>query len=84
MAAAAAPKPKAPKVAKVAAAPKPVTRWESPEGLSYFRNEDGQLWEIELGEDGSETVGDWAGVSNAATGEIDSSAKAPATKPTVA
>jgi hypothetical protein len=64
--------------------PKPVTRWMSPEGLEYFRNEDGQLWEVTAEEDGSMTVGEWAGVVNLSTGEIDSDAKAPATPPTLA
>ena len=64
--------------------PKPVTRWMSPEGLEYFRNEDGQLWEITAEEDGSVAVGEWAGVLTLSTGEIDSDAKAPATPPTLA
>jgi DNA polymerase-3 subunit gamma/tau len=79
--AAEAPKPKR-KAPSVPAVPKPVSLWTTPDGSAqYYRNEDCQLWEVEPAADGSPTLGDWAGVLDPATGDIDSTAKEPAMKP---
>lgn len=83
LAAAVAAAPKVKAAAKPAA--KAISRWDAEDGQEYWKTPSNELWYVGVDEaSGEETVGDWAGILNPVTGEIDSDATEPAVKPTPA